>query len=164
MNPPVDTTGFQLGGVPDAEEDALLLERQQEALTYVGQFPWAKPVTETLLAFGVSRIISLFLLRFDEPISWDNEVDRELWVVVGDLPPAYFATDDSPNATEALETYCVFMEDWADRVLNGEDLRGAYPVSAAPTEEHGAMLKSRVEFIREEIIPLVSATRTAPEA
>lgn len=76
------------------------------------------------------------------------------WVIVGDLPSAYFATDDSPNPAEALETYCVFMEDWTDRILNGEDLKGAYPIAAAPTEEHARMLKSRIEFIRQEIIPL----------
>lgn len=79
--------------------------------------------------------------------------------MIGDLPSAYFATDDSPNADEALETYSVFMEDWADRILQGESLEGAYPISAAPTAEHAQMLKSRVAFIRSEIIPLVRTAR-----
>lgn len=161
MNPPVDTTGFQLGGVPEPEEDARLAEMESEARAFLASFPWAKPVEEMLLAFGVSRILSLFLVRFREPIVWEGESDTELWVVVGDLPSAYFATDDSPNAEEALETYAVFMEDWADRILSGESLEGAYPIAAAPTSEHAAMLKSRTAFIRSEIVPLVRAARTA---
>ncbi|WP_300574806.1 hypothetical protein [Phenylobacterium sp.] len=164
MNPPVDTSAFQLAGVPDPEEDAQLAELEAEARDYVGTRPWAKPISEMLLAFGVSRILALFLVRFDEPISWEGEEDAELWVIVGDLPPAYFATDDSPNPAEALETYCIFMEDWADRVLNGDDLEGAYPVAADPTEEHARMLKSRLEFIRQSVIPIVDAGRNGASA
>jgi hypothetical protein len=155
MNPPVDTSSFQLAGVPDPEEDAQLAEMEEEARDYVRTRPWSKPIREMLLAFGVSRILALFLVRFDKPIRWEGEEDTELWVIVGDLPPAYFATDDSPNAAEALETYCVFMEDWADRILNGDSLEGAYPIAAAPTQEHARMLKSRIELIRHEIIPTV---------
>ena len=164
MNPPVDTSGFQLAGVPDPEEDAQLAELEAEARDYVLTRPWSKPIGEMLLAFGVSRILALFLVRFEEPIQWGDEEDAELWVIVGDLPPAHFATDDSPNAAEALETYCVFMEDWADRVLDDDDLEGAYPVAAAPTEEHGRMLKSRLEFIRENIIPMIDVGRGGASA
>lgn len=155
MNPPVDTSFFQLAGVPDPDEDTRLAVREEEARTYVESFTWSGPIREVLLAFGMSGILSLFLVRFEEPIRWEGEEDAELWVIVGDLPPAYFTTDDSPNPAEALETYCVFMEDWADRILSGDDLEGAYPVAAAPTEEHAGMLKSRLEFIRQEIIPIV---------
>ncbi len=160
MNPPVDTSAFQLEGVPDAEEDALLAQREDEARNYVASFGWSKPIQEILLAFGMSGILALFLVRFDEAVRWEGEEDAELWVVIGDLPPAYFATDDSPNPGEALETYCIFMEDWADRILKGEDLAGSYPVAAAPTVEHAEMLKSRIEFIRGEIIPLVRCPPT----
>jgi len=160
VNPSVDTSTFQLEGVPDPEEDARLAQREQEARTYVASFGWSKPILEILLAFGMSGILALFLVRFEEPVRWEGEEDTELWVVLGDLPPAYFATDDSPNPGEALETYCIFMEDWADRILQGEDLTGSYPVAAAPTLEHAQMLKSRIEFIRGEIIPLVKRPPT----
>lgn len=155
MNSPIDTASFQLAGLPDPVEDAQLAQLEQEARDYIGTRPWSKPIREMLLAFGVGRILALFLVRFDEPIKWEGEEDAELWVVVGDLPPAYFTTDDSPNPAEALETYCVFMEDWADRILDGEDLGGAYPIAAAPTKEHALMLKSRLEFIRQELIPTI---------
>jgi hypothetical protein len=54
---------------------------------------------------------------------------------------------------DGLEFYCGVMEDWADTVLKGGDLSGCYPVSAAPTEEHARMLKSRIAFIREKLMP-----------
>ena len=151
----VDTSSFQLEGVPDPEEDAQLAEMEAAARRYVRSLPWAKPIKEMLLAFGVGGIVALYLVRFEEPIRWEGEEDLELWVVFGDLPPAYFATDDSPDPAEALETYCSFMEDWADRVVRGEDLTGSYPIAAAPTIEHAEMLKSRINFIRDEVIPLV---------
>lgn len=157
MNPPVDTSSFQLAGEPDPEEDEKLAQREREAREYIARFTGASPIKETLLAFGVSDILALFLVRFEEPIRWDGEEDAEIWVVVGDLPPAHLVTDDCINPPDALETYCVFMEDWADRVLKGEDLEGAYLVTAEPTQEHAEMLKSRIEFIRDEIIPVVQA-------
>ncbi|WP_395671827.1 hypothetical protein [Phenylobacterium sp.] len=155
MNPPVDTSFFQLAGVPNPEEDSQLAELEEEARDYVRTRPWSKPIREMMLAYGLGRILALFLVRFEEPIRWEGEEDAELWIVVGDLPPAYFGTDDSPNPAEALETYCVFMEDWADRILEGRHLEDAYPIAAAPTEEHARMLKSRIEFIRQEIIPTI---------
>lgn len=72
MNPPVDTSGFQLAGVPHPEEDAQLAELEAEARDYVLTRPWSKPIGEMLLAFGVSRILALFLVRFDEPIRWEG--------------------------------------------------------------------------------------------
>lgn len=155
MNPPVDTTFFQLGDVPDPEEVAQLAKLEDEARGHVMSRPWSRPIREMLLAYGLGYVLAVFLVRFDEPITWDGKEDAELWVVIGDLPPAYFATDESPNPAEALETYCVFMEDWADRILEGQDLEDAYPIAAAPTEEHARMLKSRIEFIRQDIIPTI---------
>jgi hypothetical protein len=112
MPSPVDTSRFQREGVPDPEEDAALHEREMEARRYIASFPWAKPIQDIELAIGFSGIIVLFLVRFAEPIAWPSgEIDEELWVVVGDLPRAWFGTDDSPNSAEALETYCIFMED-----------------------------------------------------
>ena len=159
MNPPIDTKSFQLQGASDPEDEAELAVLEEQARNYVGSFPWSPPIQEMLLAYGVGYIFALFLVRFTEPIRWHGQEDAELWIVVGDLPPAYFATDDSPNRAEAMETYCVFMEDWADRILDGDDLEGAYPIRAAPSEEHARMLKSRIEFIREKFIPEVQESR-----
>lgn len=155
MRGPVDTSGFQREGVPDPEEDAALLEREIEARNFIASFPWAKPIASIELAIGFSWMIVVFLVRFTEPIRWPSgEVDEELWVVVGDLPPAHFATDDSPNTAEAIETYCQFMDGWIEHVRAGISVAECYPVRMPPTAVHADMLELRLKFIRENIIPL----------
>ena len=95
-------------------------------------------------------MIGLFLVRFAEPA---GGVDDELWVVSGDLPPAYFVTDDAPTPAEALSTYCDLMEDWVEAVLEDGDLDEAFPVEAEPTAENAASLRRRLDFIRQHLIP-----------
>ena len=73
---------------------------------------------------------------------------------MGDLPPAYFVVDECHEPADALEVYCDIMEDWADNVIAAADLSASYPVAVEPTIEHAHMLKGRIEFIREELIPL----------
>jgi len=103
-------------------------------------------------AYALPPYLALFLARLVRPIRSRGGVDTELWVVVGDLPPAYFITDDAETAPEALDTYCGLMEEWSDQVIAGGDLTHCYPVNAEPTLEHAQMLKSRVEFIRDKLI------------
>ena len=40
-------------------------------------------------------------------------------------------------------------------VLAGADLSDCYPISVEPTGEHARMLKSRLQTIRQEFVPLV---------
>jgi hypothetical protein len=156
MNPPVDTSAFQLGVPPDEDpdEEAPLLDAlAKEARAFVPSFRWAPPVAEMLLAFGVGKIIGLFLVRFVHGIAGGGHGDTETWVVVGDLPSIYFETEDIRTPADALEAYCRIAEGWADQVLAGGDLSECYPVKAPPTRENAEMLKGRIGFIREELIP-----------
>lgn len=121
---------------------------------------WAPPIQDLYLAFGIGKIIALFLVRFGQPI--EGNPDDELWVVVGDMPTAYFVTEAAPDPAEALTAYCELMEDWADRILEGRDLEGSYPISVEPTVEHAKMLKSRMGTIRQEFVPLAKAGDVIP--
>lgn len=76
-------------------------------------------------------------------------------MVVGDLPSIYFETEDIETRAEALRVYCNIAEDWADRVIAGEDLSESYPIPVEATQEHANMLKSGIETVRREFIPLV---------
>lgn len=159
MTAKIDTATFQLGVAPDdsMEEEAQLLEvLAQDARAFVQSHHWAPPIAELLLAFGFDGIIGLFLVRFESGIvSGEGEGDTEIWVVVGDLPSIYFETEDIGTRAEALKTYCNIAEDWADRVIAGDDLSDSYPIPVAPTHEHARMLKSRIDMIRRDFIPLV---------
>jgi hypothetical protein len=99
----------------------------------------------------VGKIIAPFLIRFAEHPAHD--VDQELWVIVGDLPSAYFVTDEASTPREAVELYCSLMDDWIAAVLNGDRLDEVFPVEAEPTPGNAESLASRLQFIREQIIP-----------
>jgi hypothetical protein len=154
MSATIDTSSFEaldeISGV-DPEEIQRLQTHAEEAATYIRSFRWCPPVEQLLLAYGVGGVLALFLIRFERPIGGFD--DRELWVVVGDLPPAYFVTDEAPTPAEALEAYCELMQDWVNRVLSAGDTSECFPVAAEPTKERAETLESRLEFIREKLIP-----------
>lgn len=150
----IDTSGFPVGEDIDyeSEEEVELLKALWErAWEFVDSYRWTPPISDLVLAFGIAPIIGLYLMRFEEG---GKPEDRERWVVVGDLPSMHFETDDTPTPALALELYCGIAEDWADCVLAGQDLSDCYPIPVAPTREHAEMLKSRIETIRSDFIPL----------
>jgi hypothetical protein len=156
---PVDTSTFQLGVLPvdDAEEEGPLLDDlAKRAHTFVESHRWAPPIAELLLAFGIGGVIGLFLVRFERGITTgEGRGDFEIWVVVGDLPSIYFETEDIDTRAKALAVYCNIAENWADRVIAGEDVSECFPIAAEPTGDHARMLKSRIATLRKAFIPLV---------
>ena len=159
MNPPVDTSSFQLGvaadEVPD-EEGPLLEALTSDVWAFARSRKWAPPVKEILLAYGVGGILGLFLVRFAEPITAGELVgETELWAVVGNLPSIWFDSEVAPTRALALQLYCAIAQDWAEAVLEGRDLTESYPIPVAPTRQHAEMLLGRIDFIRENLIPNV---------
>jgi hypothetical protein len=155
----IDKSKFQLHPDlvgEDDEETQLLQPMAEEALSYIRGFKWCPPIKGLYLAYGVGGVLALFLVEFERPIG--NGPDKDLWIVVGDLPPAYFVTEGAPDPLEALDTYCFLMEDWADAVLKKRNLSQFYPVQAEPTADNARMLKGRMEFIREKLIPHAAET------
>ena len=87
-------------------------------------------------------------------------MDEWLWVVVGDVPPAYLVTDDAATPAKALGIYIDLMEEWVDAVEAGEPVGDLIPVATADgyelideTPANAAMLKSRLGYLREQIVP-----------
>lgn len=134
----------------DEEDTQLLKEMAERAYGYITSFPWCLPVTAGYLAGGVGGIVALFLFEFGGKV---GGTDDKLWVVTGDLPSAYMVVNPYDNARDALESYCLLMDDWVKAVRSGGSFEDVFPVSAARTEEHAAMLESRLEYLREEIMP-----------
>jgi hypothetical protein len=153
----VDTSRFPVGRDIDYESKAeieRLAALRHYAQSFLQSFRWTPPIAALTLAFGVAPIAALFLAHFERGIEGQGNGDTEVWVVVGDLPSAYFVVEACPQPVEALEVYCELMEDWADNVIAGGDLSASYPVAVEPTIEHAHMLNGRIEFIREKLIPL----------
>ena len=138
----------------DADDTRLLREMAEEARRYITSHSWCPPQKDLFLACGVGGVIALFLVDFTEKIG--GSPDDSLWLVVGDLPSAYFVTENATHPRAALETYCNLMDDWITAVLDDGDLDEVYPVEAEPSEQNARELESRLRFLRAEILPAIS--------
>ena len=138
----------------DADDTRLLREMAEEARRYITSHSWCPPQKDLFLACGVGGVIALFLVDFTEKIA--GSPDDSLWLVVGDLPSAYFVTENATHPRAALETYCNLMDDWITAVLDDGDLDEVYPVEAEPSEQNARELESRLRFLRAEILPAIS--------
>jgi hypothetical protein len=153
MIAPVDLTKLtpaaEISG-EDSTETAILQEMLADAERYLGSFRWCPTISERYMGFGIGGVIGLFLFRLSRPI---GGADDWLWVVVGDLPAAYFVVDRANDVKSALATYCDLMDDWINAIARRQPLDGVFPVAAEQTDENSRMLRSRIDFIRKRIIP-----------
>lgn len=130
------------------KEDLQLNEMLQEASEYLLSFTWCKEIIKTFFGIGVPGIFAVFLFN----IKLDVNVDDWLWVIVGDIPPAYITVDESPNPASALDGYLGAMYEWVNAVKEGRDTSGLIPVNVPPTIEMAALLEKRLQFLDDEIL------------
>jgi hypothetical protein len=136
----------------DDEETALLKGAQREAAEFIASFGWVRSIRECYFGAGVGGVVAAFLFKLD----LTSEDDEWLWVIVGDLPPAYLVIDRAPNGLEAIKVYCELMEEWARLVRVGGNLGSAFPVAAQPTVENALALEKRIMYLRSRIIPALA--------
>jgi hypothetical protein len=70
----------------DDEDTALLQEMLVEARNYILSFSWCESILDSYFAGGVGKIFAIFLFNISPA---RTNVDKWMWVVVGDVPPAY---------------------------------------------------------------------------
>lgn len=133
----------------DHEESEQLRALYEKARGFIKSFKWAGEIKDAHFGLGVADIIAIFLF---ELVPLAEDVDRFLWVIVGDVPPAYLVIDNASNPACALATYVAEMNNWVDAVNAGESIEQCIPVNGAPTKENAASLKKRLAFIEREIL------------
>ena len=121
----------------------------KEAESFVASHRWCTRVATVQLAWAVAGVLGVFQVHL---VPAKPGVDDTLWVVVGDVPPAYLVLDDAPTWREALRSYIDEMSRWVSAVKQDDSLDDVIPVSAEPTLEHAEMLESRLAFIEEKIL------------
>ena len=121
----------------------------QQALWFLVCHEWCASVRHGYAGMVYEGILGVFFFEI-EPL---RNADPEVWVIVGDLPPAYIACDDCPNAAAALDGYCGAMSEWVQAVRQKKPVDDLIPVNAPPTEEYADLLERRLRFIYEEILP-----------
>mgnify|MGYP001551340044 CR=1 FL=1 len=96
-------------------------------------------------------IVGGFLFKI-QPLR--QHVDEWVWVLVGDLPPAYITCEECPNAACALDGYIGAMQEWIEAAEAGKSVEDLIPVNVPATFENAQNLKSRLLMLDERILSL----------
>jgi hypothetical protein len=157
--------GFPVRGVvpieqmsgEDKEESRRLQEMAIEARDFLTNFQWCNAIREEYFGGGCGKIIAVFFFRIEPSLP---DVDEWLWVVVGDLPPAYLVTDDCQTPSQALESYIYEMSKWVKLAKRWRKSEQVIPVSAPATPEYAEMLEGRLKILRKVAIPAFRLNET----
>jgi hypothetical protein len=141
----------------DEEDTHLLGELHDRAKAFLAGFRWCKSIRASWFGVGIGRIFAVFLFEIEPAL---DEVDAEMWVVVGDMPSAIIVPDESPDPLAALKIYVREMREWVTAVRSGDPaaLEACLPISARPTLELAAALEGRMNFLEREVYPYLLET------
>lgn len=134
----------------DAEETEELRALALKAEQFITSFSWCDDVERCYGGIVVPSVIGTFLFEIRTTIS---DVDRVLWVIVGDVPPAYLVVDEAANPAMALKKYIELMSEWVAAAEEGRTVEELIPVNVPPTKEYAARLKTRLAFLRDRVLP-----------
>jgi hypothetical protein len=134
----------------DEKDTALLQEMAAKARAFLNSQKWCDEIENQYLGYGVGGVVAVFLCLISSRL---EDVDSCLWVIVGDLPPAYIVTEENPTPAAALEAYIDEMMDWVSAVEQGDSTEELIPVNAPATIEYAKQLRNRLEFLRSTILP-----------
>jgi hypothetical protein len=136
----------------DNEQDTeLLKELLREAEAFLRSFDWCQSISQSYFGLGIGGVVAVFLFRIAPK---KKDIDEWLWVVVGDLPPAYLVADGNPTPVSALEAYVEEMSAWVDAARNGRPVAELIPVNLLPSPDNAARLQKRLVFLRTKVMPL----------
>ena len=136
----------------NAVDTAQLREMCAEAKEYLESFDWCEVAGPVYWGGGIGKIFSVFVFEIG---SVEADVDRFLWVVVGDVPPLYFVLDDCRSPSDVLDKYIDLMEQWIVLARQGRTSDDLPPTGVEPTPEWAARLAKRLQFIRTNVGPLL---------
>ncbi len=112
-------------------------------------YDWCREIREEYLGLYVDGIIGVFLFQIS-PSRVD--VDEWVWVIVGDLPPAYLTCEDCPNPATALDGYIGAMSEWVEAASTGRSVAELIPVNVPATPVNAEKLRRRLEFLDERVL------------
>ncbi|HEY9225902.1 MAG TPA: hypothetical protein VIP11_04600 [Gemmatimonadaceae bacterium] len=117
---------------------------------FLGSQPWCARVQSVTPVFAIAGVIGVFRCTL---IPRSPDADVTVWVVVGDLPPAYLVHEPGDSWQDALSGYVTEMTHWVDAirsdVVPNENI---IPVNAMPTRKSADLLASRLDFIRTRLV------------
>lgn len=128
-----------------------------DAEQFIKQQSWCTFIKSGYLDRGLPGVVAIFYFEF---VPSGPDVDSEVWVIVGDIPPSYMDAPSCPDGMAAFETYLFCLQEWVDAVNAGTPLDGLMPVYYGngidvlePTLENVAMVGSRIATLKNDILP-----------
>jgi hypothetical protein len=140
-----------LPNIPMAEQEEVL-KLSVEATEYLNSFKWCTTIKKGYLSKEWGYRLCVFYFEIETIAQTINSV----WVIVGDMPPAYIDTKHAASPSQALDRYVILMEDWISHVKTGQSVVECYPVHVEPVEKYADMLIQRTEKIKNFFIPELS--------
>ena len=131
------------------EDKEDIVSMHKEAREFLEFYNWCLEITEEYVGILYPGIVGVFLFRI-KPIS--KQVDEWIWVVVGDLPPAYLTCEICPNPVAALNGYIGALLEWVDAAENGKSVANLIPVNVPATKDNAKKLKSRLDYLDKNIL------------
>lgn len=139
----------------DDPKDTLLLQNMAtHSKSYLEAFAWCLNVRECYFADGVGGIFAVFFFRIQPR---DATIDQWIWVMWGDVPPAYLPLSDCISPGDAFHQYVQGMSRWADLALKsqtGLPEDGVPPVDVPSTPEWGERLHQRLHALISAVGPI----------
>jgi hypothetical protein len=133
----------------DAEDSRLLQIMAKGAEHYIRTRPWCINIRESYFGDGYGGIAAVFLYRI---VPSRPDVDEWLWVIFGDIPPAYLVIDRCKTPSEALAGYIEEMSKWIELAKQGIESDSVIPVTVAATPENASDLEKRLKFLQEVVV------------
>ena len=125
-----------------------------EAQKYLMSFTWCDKILNGWLVKDWGYMLCVFY--FEIKPAYGSSADNFVWIVVGDIPPAYIDIESANNELKVLEIYVNLMEEWIGNVKQGKSVKNCFPVTVDPTIKYANMLSSRVKIIKSDFISELS--------
>ena len=130
-----------------------VLESLAEAKEYLISQNWCTAINKGWVASSFGYILNIFYFKIiPDHISCNDEF---VWIIEGDIPPAYIDIISATNAYEALNCYINLMEEWVENVKNEDSADECFPLSIPPQRKYAIMLESRLKLLKEDYLPII---------
>jgi hypothetical protein len=130
-------------------EDPRVVELARRAEQFLAGLRWCRRVIEAELAWAAGDTLGVFRMRVDPA---REDIADVVWVITGDLPPAYLTYEPHHTWQDAVRQYTDEMQRWVEAAKGGASVSHLLPVNVPPTPEYAARLESRLVFLRTHVL------------
>jgi hypothetical protein len=147
--------------VGDDEQDTFLLRTMaDDAKRYISSFSWCEEVLDSYFGGGVGGIFAVFFFH----ICPGPNVEPWIWIIVGDIPPAYLPLSDCRTPSDVFSTYINGMSNWVELARKGQtgtQEQGVPPVNVPATPEWAERLSQKLHGLTLAVKPLFQGESNA---